>query len=106
MAKVAGVVERGNARKAVASVAGTGRKRREPVPQPEKRPDLSGALTATVKDVSAYSRLSRSAICKAINRGDLRVVRVGRTVLVRVDSLHEMLGGPPAARLPGQQAHR
>ncbi len=72
------------------------RKRREKVPQPIVRPDLSGAVTATVADVIAYTRLSRSAVGKLITDGRLRVVRVGRTVLVRIDSVHEVLGGPAA----------
>jgi hypothetical protein len=72
------------------------RKARAKVPQPDKRPDLSGAVTARVRDVIDYSDLSRSQIWKLEKDGRLKVVRIGRTVLVRMDSVLAVLGGPPA----------
>ena len=72
------------------------RKARKAVTLPDVRPDLSRALSASIKDVAAYAGMSRSAIWKAIGQERLKAPRIGHTVYVRIDSLHDLMGGPPA----------
>jgi excisionase family DNA binding protein len=48
--------------------------------------------TLTIPELSARLRISRRSIERAVTRGEIRVVRVGRRVLVTCAELARVLG--------------
>lgn len=53
---------------------------------------MTGRLALTVREAAAALGVGKDAIYKAINRGDLRAVRLGGTLLVPQVELDRMLG--------------
>lgn len=53
---------------------------------------VTGRLALTVREAAAALGVGKDAIYKAINRGDLRAVRLGGTLLVPQVELDRMLG--------------
>lgn len=58
---------------------------------PMAQPDFDNACTSTNKNAISYSGLSRTTIYRAHKDGRLNIVKVRRTALVRMDSLHALL---------------
>lgn len=53
---------------------------------------MTGRLALTVKEAAAALGVGKDAIYKAINRGDLRAVKLGGRLLVPQIELNRMLG--------------
>ena len=56
----------------------------------------------TVKEVAAILRVGRNQLYDAVARGDLRAIRIGRTIRIPKPTLLDLLTTPPAK--PGATA--
>ena len=60
-------------------------------------------MALTVPEVSQKTRIGRNAVYKAVQNGELRVVRIGRKVVVPVAAVSEWLQRMAAE--PGEAAN-
>ena len=56
----------------------------------------------TVKEVAAILRVGRNQLYQAVARGEIRAVRIGRTIRIPQTALLDLLTTPPAT--PGATA--
>lgn len=76
----------------------TSRERMEaPEGTPPVPPAVHGARFESVADVAARLSCSEASVRRAVKRGDLTAVKVGRIIRVRVDLLDEQLRHDPGA---------
>ncbi len=74
---------------------------------PGGQPNTSGPLTQLpellkVKEVAAILRIGRNQLYEAVARGDVRAIRIGRTIRIPKTALLDLLTAPPAR--PGAAA--
>jgi excisionase family DNA binding protein len=50
----------------------------------------------TVKEVAAILRVGRNQLYEAVARGDVRAIRIGRTIRIPKTALLDLLTTPPA----------
>ena len=62
------------------------------VPATDHSKTLTGRLALTVREAAAALGVGRDAVYNAINRGELRAVRLGGTLLIPRVELERMLG--------------
>jgi len=55
-----------------------------------------------VKEVAAILRIGRNQLYEAVARGDVRAIRIGRTIRIPKTALLDLLTAPPAR--PGAAA--
>ena len=49
----------------------------------------------TVKEVAAILRVGRNQLYQAVTRGEIRAIRIGRTIRIRKTTVLELLVSPP-----------
>ena len=69
------------------------------MPNPSKLPSSHEVISARLPYVTAVTGLSRSAIYRAITRGDIKVIKLGRSTLVMMDSVRAYLRQLAAAQI-------
>ncbi len=67
-------------------------------------PTLEDKQLMTVKEVALLLRISRSALYRLIERGELPSLRLGHSVRLRADDVLAFMRG--TRRLPVQDAHQ
>jgi excisionase family DNA binding protein len=69
----------------------------------DRQPDAGGALSRLpevlkIGEVAAILRVGRNQLYEAVARGELRAVRIGRTIRIPKAALLDLLAGPPHGR--------
>jgi excisionase family DNA binding protein len=49
----------------------------------------------TVKEVAAILRVGRNQLYQAVTRGEIRAIRIGRTIRIPKTTVLELLANPP-----------